>query len=175
MEEPDLGNFPSVEEIVSDASERTKFLAFASSRYAQEGVLFLCAVWDAENTSPSEQERETALNNTFAEYVSDSARHRVPLQVSTVRDVEKKLQKKKPKPFQKAYDEVAQAIAATLLQDYRPEWVKNRRVDFARASILKVRNDRFCIVSFVLLLALLRRCSRLRFSLFFFFFFFRFS
>jgi hypothetical protein len=63
------GMFPSLLDLLTDERERMLFVAFASSGYEQEDVLFLCAVLDFEK-APDNKKSEAATR-VLKEYLED--------------------------------------------------------------------------------------------------------
>ncbi len=98
----------------------SQFVAFATSSYSQEKVLFLCAVFDF----PSSSDKKEAASLIMREYLDEKAPHDVRVSAATRKAIEKKLKQGKldDNLFEEAWKEVEKDLA--VYQQYEDKWLK---------------------------------------------------
>jgi hypothetical protein len=121
----------------------------------QEPVLFLCAVYDFENSlNPSDAAAKTIFEGCaarfflflsyfsfslpVAEYIADRAPHSVPISLAVKKAIEKKLKAKAKVDknlFKPAWQEIEQSLL--VYHDYKPQWLKDKKIDDARRKLIR--------------------------------------
>lgn len=125
--------YPSLLELLTNERERSNFVAFATSTYAQEEVLFLAAVLEFNSAA----DHAAVAGTIMREYLVEGAPHAVKVSQATRREIEKRLKqgKKLDKLFEAAWNEVQSDLP--VYQRYEERWLKDLKVDLARRRLIK--------------------------------------